>query len=100
LIAWSKRLGARWFDFGGVPLPTEKNESDQPLSGITDFKRFFCDQITEVGEDWILEPRPIRALIARAVRTAATQARTSVESFRKVADGVPTTQSNAVPIGR
>jgi hypothetical protein len=68
LIVWAKRTGAEWFDFGGVSSPSA---SEDPLAGISDFKRFFCERVVEGGEDWILEPRPFRALIARAVRAAA-----------------------------
>ena len=75
LIAWAKRSGARWFDFGGVPSPKVSSTSEDPLAGIADFKRFFCERIVEGGEDWILEPKPVRAFLARAVRAAATRAR-------------------------
>jgi hypothetical protein len=74
LIAWAKRIGAKWFDFGGVSAAGESTPDD-PLGGITDFKRFFCERIIEVRDDWILEPRPVRAMIARTVSAAATRVR-------------------------
>jgi hypothetical protein len=75
LIAWAKRIGASWFDFGGVPSPRASSASEDPLAGISDFKRFFCERVVEGGEDWILEPKPVRAFLARAVRAAATRVR-------------------------
>lgn len=74
LISWAKRIGARWFDFGGVSTPDASHLHEDPLAGISDFKRFFCERVVEGGEDWILEPRPLRALLARAVRAAAKRA--------------------------
>lgn len=74
IIAWAKRIGAKWFDFGGVSAAGEST-SDDPLGGITDFKRFFCERIIEVRDEWILEPRPVRAMIARTVSAAAARVR-------------------------
>lgn len=74
LIAWAKRIGATWFDFGGVSAVGETATAD-PLSGISDFKRFFCERIIEVREEWILEPRPVRSMIARTVSAAAQRIR-------------------------
>ena len=69
LIAWAKRQGAAWFDFGGVSVDAPGSSHD-PLAGIADFKRFFSGHIVEVGEQWILEPRRIRAMIARTLSAA------------------------------
>ena len=74
LIAWAKRIGATWFDFGGVPTIGDTATAD-PLSGISDFKRFFCERIIEVRDEWTLEPRPVRAMIARTVSAAAHRIR-------------------------
>jgi lipid II:glycine glycyltransferase (peptidoglycan interpeptide bridge formation enzyme) len=73
LVAWARGLGAAWFDFGGVSMGTAGDAHD-PLGGIADFKRFFCNEVISVGEDWVLEPRPARAFLARAVRAAARKA--------------------------
>jgi hypothetical protein len=53
LVRWAKSNGVRWFDFGGVTIgdPT----SDDPLAGISDFKRFFCRTLVEVGGEWVLD---------------------------------------------
>lgn len=75
LIVWAKQVGATWFDFGGISSPPGSAPSDDPLAGISDFKRFFCERIVEGGEDWILEPRPLRALLSRTLRAAASRVR-------------------------
>jgi FemAB family len=74
LIAWAKRIGATWFDFGGVST-TDAPSGDDPLAGVSDFKRFFCERVVEVRDEWILEPRPIRAMLARTVSDAAQRVR-------------------------
>lgn len=74
LIAWAKGIGAQWFDFGGVSAVGE-SAMDDPLSGITDFKRFFCERVIEVRDEWTLEPRPVRARIARTVSAAVERIR-------------------------
>lgn len=66
LIAWASETPASWFDFGGVTMGTKDTEGD-PLGGISDFKRYFCDSVVEVGDDWVFEPNAIKASIARAV---------------------------------
>lgn len=77
LVAWAKREGAAWFDFGGVPAHTDT----AAVAGIADFKRFFTGRIVEVGEQWILEPRPIRAMIARSVSAAFQQSRRTLAKY-------------------
>jgi hypothetical protein len=74
LIAWAKGIGAKWFDFGGVSAVGE-SAPDDPLGGITDFKRFFCERVIEVRDEWTLEPRPVRAMIARTVSAAVERMR-------------------------
>ena len=69
LIVWAKRAGATWFDFGGVTAGTAG--SDDPLGGISDFKRLFSKEIAEVAEDWVLEPRKFLASVAKLVSTSA-----------------------------
>ncbi len=53
LVRWAKGNGARWFDFGGVTI--EDPTSDDPLAGISDFKRFFCRTLVKVGEEWVID---------------------------------------------
>lgn len=70
LILWAKRSGARFFDFGGVTGGTL--ESDDPLGGISDFKRYFTKTLVQVGAEWAYEPRPRRAQAARMMKSAST----------------------------
>jgi len=70
LIRWAKGAGARWFDFGGVTMGHLK-EGD-PLGGISDFKRGFSSTIVAVGEEWTLEPNPLRGHLAAALSSASS----------------------------
>jgi hypothetical protein len=70
LMRWGKRVGSRWFDFGGITDGSHDDAVD-PLGGISDFKRYFRGAIEEVGEEWCFDLRPGRAWIARAAQRAA-----------------------------
>lgn len=65
LIRWAKGQGARWFDFGGI---TVAEDSDDPLAGISDFKRFFCRRVVRVGGDWILDPPSVAGRLWKTAR--------------------------------
>src|SRR5262249_5348396 len=39
--------------------------------GISDFKRFFSRHMVTVGEEWVLEPHPLRTRMDRAISTLA-----------------------------
>src|SRR5207247_688938 len=69
LIVWAKRIGATWFDLGGVTAGTAG--SGDPVGGISDFKRLFSKQTINVAEDWVFEPRPVLARLAALVSTGA-----------------------------
>ncbi len=69
LIQWARSTGARWFDFGGVTGGTLAD--GDPRGGISRFKRFFSAHEARVGQDWILEPNPLSAELARRVSQAA-----------------------------
>ena len=62
MILWAKAKGAEWFDMGGVTMA----END-PLTGISRFKRCFSHEIAEVGAEWVIEPSATRALIAKSI---------------------------------
>ncbi len=65
LMCWAKRHGARWFDLGGI---TEGHlGSADRLGGISDFKRLFSKDVVSVGEEWLYEPRPVRAKMANVL---------------------------------
>ena len=85
LIRWAKRVGAAWFDFGGVTLG-RLSEGD-PLGGISDFKRGFSSTIVAVGEEWTLEPNPLRGQLAAALSSASSRVS---RGLRAVAQAIPT----------
>jgi hypothetical protein len=67
LITWATRKKVRWFDLGGVSTAG----TDDSRAGITRFKRYFSDNLIDVGEEWHLEPHRARAAVARSVASAA-----------------------------
>jgi hypothetical protein len=69
LISWARRSGAQVFDLGGITAGNRN--SDDPLGGISDFKRFFSQREIEVGQQWLLEPHPARAAAARVISGSA-----------------------------
>ncbi len=72
MIRWSKATGAAWFDMGGVTLEGTVND---PLEGISTFKRSFSRLTAEVGSEWALEPAPAKARIASALSKGASRLR-------------------------
>lgn len=74
LIQWAKANSAQHFDFGGITLGHLKDGQDA-LGGISDFKRYFTKNVVQVGAEWVLEPRPFRARVARTVSAAAERIR-------------------------
>lgn len=69
IACWARQTGATYLDLGGVT--NARSAGEDPLAGISDFKRSFSENVVEVGEEWVLEPHPRRARIARAVSTSA-----------------------------
>jgi hypothetical protein len=65
LMRWARSRGARYWDFGGVTGGSA--DDDDPMGGISDFKRYFSTALDTVGEEWILRPRPLQDTIARSV---------------------------------
>jgi hypothetical protein len=65
LIRWARQSGAQLFDFGGVTRGS--HGADDSLGGISDFKRYFSQQIREVREEWILDDHTMRARIVGAL---------------------------------
>jgi hypothetical protein len=64
LMTWARRHGATWFDMGGVTMGTAA-DGDDPLGGISDFKRFFSRDVVQPTEEWVLHGT---SLVARAAR--------------------------------
>ena len=82
LILWARNTGARVFDLGGVT--SGNTESDDPLGGISDFKRSFSRTEVEVGQQWQLEPHPGRAALSSVIsRTAGTLGRVARTALRR-----------------
>ena len=81
LILWSKRQGACWFDMGGV---TVGEPVTHPLHGVTVFKRHFTHNLAVVGEEWSLEPHPVRA---EFVRWIGGYVRRSTDAMHRVRNG-------------
>ena len=83
---WAKSQGVTWFDFGGITVGTQ-GDPDDPLGGISDFKRYFSRDVVEVGEERVFEPRRLRAGLARGIGTGAALLsgirRSLVRYFRK-----------------
>lgn len=73
LIKWAKREGASWFDLGGVTAGT--GDSNDALGRISDFKRRFSRNEIALGEEWIYEPSPMKAAIARFASNLAHRGR-------------------------
>jgi len=73
LIVWAKRAGATWFDLGGATAGTAGSED--PVGGISDFKRRFSKETVDVAEDWVLEPHPLPARVAALLSTGAAWVR-------------------------
>ncbi len=68
LITWAKREGARWFDFGGITAGSA--DGADALGGISDFKRGFSKREIGFGEEWVFEPSPAKARVARLASSA------------------------------
>jgi hypothetical protein len=80
LMRWARANGARWFDLGGVT--DGSTHSEDPLGGISDFKRRFSQREIEVGQQWDLEPHPARAAAARLVSRSAAMLRLGIRWIR------------------
>jgi hypothetical protein len=69
LIRWAKQVGAQWFDLGGITRGTVDDEND-PLGGISHFKRLFNDEVLRVSEEWVLDTHNWRATLVNSVYRA------------------------------
>jgi len=85
LIRWAKRVGAAWFDFGGVTLG--RLSDGDALGGTSDFKRGISSTMVAVGEEWTLEPNAWRGRHAAALRSASSRVS---RGLRAVAQAIPT----------
>lgn len=63
LIRWALESDCDWFDMGGITLPDTRD--DDPLAGISNFKRYFSEDMMEVGGEWRFHPPGWRGTLAR-----------------------------------
>jgi hypothetical protein len=78
LMRWAKQNGARQFDLGGITDGTHTD--DDPLGGISDFKRYFRGAVTCVGEEWTFTSRPTLDPMVRWAQRAAAWSRDALVS--------------------
>jgi hypothetical protein len=89
LLRWARDNGAQWFDMGGVTASGSGDDQD-PLGGISDFKRRFSDEVIDVAEEWVLEPPSLVPTLARGLNRVLHSVR-DFELFAKPAS--PATSS-------
>lgn len=65
MLHWGHEVGAKWFDFGGIPSPD--TPPDSPLHGIAAFKRMFSKQETRIREQMVMVTSPVANRCARAI---------------------------------
>lgn len=87
LISWAKSRDAVWFDLGGITSGHHEDAAD-PLGGISDFKRFFSEDVVSVSEEWVFAPHSWRSRLAQRIHrqlgslnTAYAAARRAVASW-------------------
>lgn len=65
LMRWGKEVGARWFDFGGIT--SGSHSSGEATGGISDFKRYFSNETTEIGSELTHSPSVNLDALASAI---------------------------------
>lgn len=78
LMKWARSGGATRFDFGGVPT---RPSDDDPLAGISSFKRYFSDVVVAVRQEWVFEPSPIRSSVAKTISAGVSSMRQMFRSL-------------------
>lgn len=69
ILQWARETGVTWFDFGGVTAGTA-DTTDDPVGGISEFKRNFGGEVVQVGEDWWFDAAPVRNRLAGSLSRA------------------------------
>lgn len=77
LIRWARETGAEWFDMGGITA----SEGDDPLAGISDFKRYFSEDRISVGTEWRIDASGWRGRVTRALRNGARAVRSAADAL-------------------
>jgi hypothetical protein len=67
LLRWARDHGAIWFDFGGLSSKNADTGED-PLAGISEFKRNFGGEDVIVGEEWSFDAAPLRQRLIQSLR--------------------------------
>jgi hypothetical protein len=80
LIAWAIEHGALWMDLGG--LSTANPTPRDPMRGIVEFKMRFSTDFREVATEWRLEPHPLLARAAAAVRSIRDSVNSSTSRWQ------------------
>lgn len=71
LFDWARGHGARFMDLGGVTA----GGPDDPLAGISAFKRRLCNVEVEVGREMLAVLRPVRRKAVAAMRAVVHRVR-------------------------
>lgn len=74
IACWGKGLGAQWFDLGGV-TSGRLGDPEDPLGGISDFKRTFSTNTLRVADHLESHPRSLRARAARTLHSLVRRLR-------------------------
>jgi hypothetical protein len=69
LIMWARDHGAEWFDMGGITLGRFGDGQD-PLGGISDFKRQFSEDVIDIADEWVWAGSSAVAMLTRGARHA------------------------------
>jgi len=71
LIRWARDTGAKWLDLGGVTGGSSESNND-PLAGISEFKRKFGGEDVVVAEDWHFDAAPLRERLVQSTSRMLT----------------------------
>lgn len=74
IACWGKRLGAQWLDLGGV-TSGRLGDPEDPLGGISDFKRTFSTHTRRVADHLESQPQSLRARAARKLHSLVRRLR-------------------------
>jgi lipid II:glycine glycyltransferase (peptidoglycan interpeptide bridge formation enzyme) len=70
-MRWARDTGAMWFDFGGVTRGSSQSEDD-PVGGVSEFKRNFGGEELVIGEEWHFDAAPLRQRLVQSASKVLT----------------------------
>ncbi len=88
LLRWARDSGAHWFDMGGVTAG-HFGVGQDPLGGISDFKRRFSNEVIDVAEEWVFEPTSLVAVLARRLNEVLNLVRSLALSAARKSTATP-----------